>query len=161
MGKSPTSTGIGHGDVDGDGTDDVLIGGSGASSEGSAYVFLAAHGMFTTEDAAMRFAGVSVAESLGTDLRAGDLDGDGAGELVLGAYGASGYAGAVYLFRGPAPGVYGPSDADVALLGSGRETAGASVQLGDVDADGRLELLIGAPAAAGAGAGALYVFGGL
>lgn len=152
-------TGIGHGDVDGDGTDDVLVGGSGASTEGSAYVFLASDGEYTIDDAALRFAGVSVAESLGTDLRAGDLDGDGAGDLVLGAYGASAYDGAVYLFRGPAPGVYGPGDADVALLGSGRETAGNSVQLGDLDADGRLELLVGAPAASGAGA--LYVFGGL
>jgi hypothetical protein len=152
-------TGIGHGDVNGDGTDDVLLGGSGSGTAGSAYVFLTPGGMLTTADADLSFAGVSVAESLGTDLRAGDLDGDGAGDLLLGAYGAAAYDGAVYLFRGPAPGSYGPADADVVLRGRGRETAGVSVQLGDLDADGTLEALVGAPAYAGAGA--VYVFGGL
>jgi hypothetical protein len=151
-------SGIGYGDVDGDGRDDVLVGGTGSSSAGSAYVFLTPGGTLTTADAELSFFGDTLAQSFGTDLRAEDLDGDGLGDLLIGAYGDSGYAGAAYLYRGPAPGTYGPPDADVRLLGSGRETAGAPVQFGDLDADGQLEVLVGAPASDSAGA--VYVWAG-
>ena len=161
LGTSPNDyvgTGLGYGDVDGDGVDDVLLGGVGSGTAGSAYVFLAPGGTLTTADAELSFAGDAVAESLGTDLRGGDLDGDGLGEVLLGAYGAERFGGAVYVYRGPAPGTYGPSDADVRLLGTGGENAGVSVQIGDLDADGAPEVFVGASAYAGKGG--VYTFTG-
>jgi hypothetical protein len=143
-------SGIGYGDVDGQ--DDVLLGSLGTATAGAAYVFLTPGGELTTADAELSFFGTMRAEGLGMDLHAADIEGDGSGDLLIGAYGANTYAEAAYLYRAPSAGTYGPSDADVRLLGSGADSVGVSVQFGDLDADGVLDALLGGSGYATGGA---------
>src|SRR5690606_30338866 len=92
-----------------------------------------------------------------------DADGDGRGDLLVGAYQEEGagqsYAGRAYVFSG-ATGVLlhalvSPNPAFGRLFGS--SVAGVP----DVDGDGRGDLLVGEPGALGAGlVGRAYVFSG-
>jgi len=88
----------------------------------------------------------------------GDLDGDGYGDLAVGAPGYSGGAGAVYLYRGSSTGL--GTTAATLLQGSGTDNYGASVAgAGDFNGDGYGDLLTGAPGYGG-GIGVAYVYGG-
>jgi hypothetical protein len=93
-------------------------------------------------------------DRLGAALAAGDFNGDGYRELVLGAPGT----GRVYIING-GPSLSGTRDlgatsADATITGSG---IGSEIVTGELNADGRYELALGAPTANG-NAGAVYVF---
>lgn len=89
----------------------------------------------------------------------GDVDGDGVTDLALGtplADPGATDAGEVHLFSGAtnlplSPGVLVGTPAASARFGA------AIASLGDINGDGRAEIVIGAPGAA-AGAGAVYIF---
>ncbi|MBN8613826.1 MAG: VCBS repeat-containing protein [Deltaproteobacteria bacterium] len=148
------------GDVDADGYADLLV---GARSASRAYLY------------AGGASGVSVAptttfsrpgEDLGSDLAyAGDLDGDGFSDVVIGAEGAArgttSYDGVAYVHHG-APGglsvtptitLVNPVTSRNARFGSGVFT------LGDVDGDGFDDLVVSSANAYGA-SGVVYVFAG-
>lgn len=100
---------------------------------------------------------------------AGDVDGDGCDDLLIGAAGndvGATNAGMVYLFYGdPAlSGTYGPADADARFRGLvADEFLGTSVSgAGDLDADGYADFLLAAPQAdaTGTDAGAVFVWYG-
>jgi hypothetical protein len=145
------------GDVNGDGEDDLLIGAPLGGSQGAGRVYLL-HGsdwsgttdLLTEADAEFRgrswdYAGTSVAG-------AGDVNGDGYADILIGApayfYGTNDKPGRVYLLYGPVEGVIEADDADAELIGeSDNDRTGTSVAgPGDVDGDGLDDLLIGAPA---------------
>ena len=150
------------GDVNGDGYDDLLIGApynnDEAQDAGKVYLVLGgqnvwgpdldleyADGSFLGEDW-YNYAGHSVAI-------AGDVDGDGHDDILIGAYGnddADYDAGKAYLVLGhaaPWATDVGLAGADASFLGedwydyAGYEVAGA----GDVDGDGLDDFLIGSP----------------
>lgn len=139
-------------DIDGDGGDDLVL----ASSADNAGVWVLAgtatgYGVDATSSATVRIdAGSST--SFGASISAGDLNGDGAAELVVGAPDYAS-AGAVFVFTGPLSlGTLGTSSASAIVEPSSSGSRfGASVAvLGDVDEDGFGDLVIGADEAAGA-----------
>ncbi len=142
----------GAGDVDGDGTPDVLVAGHGsAAAEGSAYILLGRSGLASQSlaDADTVLTGVAGSDFAGYPSRsAGDLNGDGLGDLAFGAYGAGPeYEGAVYVFFGSGALPSGSfSSADLVIEGVvTSDNFGLSVAgTGDTDGDGLDDLLIGA-----------------
>ena len=164
------------GDLDGDGVEDLAVGAPLATISGGAANTGAVRILFMTRDGAVKSTteiggtlGLASFDGFGASIaNIGDQDGDGVVDLAVGAPSDNTGGtdrGAVYLFRlnangtlkgfdKLASGVSGmPSLANVANFG--RSVA----SLGDIDADGRVELAIGSNLYSGAGTnrGAVYV----
>jgi len=102
----------------------------------------------------------------GTSLAAGDLDGDGYDDLVVGQPGTAGgsFAGRVVIYwGGPTPTVIDEARSLVLSAGEADDGFGEAVAVvGDIERDGYVDLVIGAPRAAGPGGrpGRVYVHHG-
>jgi hypothetical protein len=87
-------------------------------------------------------------DNLGLDVLLADMDGDGHLDLVLGAPGTSDdgdSAGVVAVLPGPVTVPVNLNDAPTRLAGDqGGERVGSAVSAGDVNADGHVDLFIGA-----------------
>lgn len=151
-------------DLDGDGVRDVVTTAIAFDGyTGRVYIYLSGSGpddvpdLVLTGEAQQDFFGYPVA-------RAGDVNGDGFGDLVVGAplNDAGGVdAGRAYLYLGgPVP----DDTPDVVMTGfeAGSQFGLGAGAAGDVDGDGFDDLLVGAPSsdAGGANAGRAYLFRG-
>ena len=169
------------GDVNGDGFADLLIGagGNGGGDEGAAYVVFGKAGGFLANlnlstlngTTGFKLIGANVGDQAGAVNGAGDVNGDGFADLIVGAQKADPNglsSGASYMVFGKASG-FGVSLALSSLNGANGfkisgalagDSAGQSVsRAGDVNGDGFADLFIGALAAGpnGALSGASYV----
>ncbi|MCB9699021.1 MAG: FG-GAP repeat protein, partial [Alphaproteobacteria bacterium] len=148
----------GAGDVNGDGYDDVLVHSipNGNSAGTLSLYYGSAQGLGTV--AAWTAVGTSNGEWFGEVMdAAGDLDGDGFGDFVVGTASGNGSLGAAHVYFGSAAGPSVATTLSGDQLGAG---FGASVAgIGDVDGDGFDDLAIGAPDQDG-GRGALVVHRG-
>ena len=139
------------GDVNADGYADVLIGApgytNGSTGEGAVYVYLGASTGLATTAAWTAEANV-ISAALGTAVgSAGDVNGDGYGDIIVGA---DGYAngntgeGAAFVYLGSASGV----GASAAWTAEGNQTgAGLGTAVGaagDVNGDGYADIVVGA-----------------
>ena len=180
----------GIGDVNSDGIEDVLIGAlqadpGGRTSAGTAYVLYGKTGGYTGIDlgaltTAQGFSirGFAALDFLGTSVSAaGDVNGDGRADFIIGAPKANGPAGldagAAYVIFGQATGGFA-GGIDVTSLngtngfvirgGAATDSLGFSVSAaGDVNGDGRADIIVGARDADPAGlsgAGKSYVLFG-
>ncbi len=159
-------------DISGDGIDDLAISAyksNGASDYGTVYVVygdasLTGAALTTAADATLDGPAVSAAQ-LGRSVDfAGDITGDGMGDLVVGADGDSNgtvASGAAYVFAGPVVSAATTSAAITLMGGASGDFFGRSVAGGgDFDGDGNDDLGVGATSAdvpaSGAGAAALW-----
>ena len=146
---------VGPGDVNGDGVVDLWSGGWGwgeMENQGAAWLV---HGPITAsgkmEDlASWRLTGLAPYDSLGWRVAAGDLNGDGVAELVASAPGAEVDDGSVYVVDGMNQGDLSADEALV-ILGGSNETLGQAIELVDLDGDGHIDMLLGAPGAGDTG----------
>ncbi len=160
----------GLGDVDGDGFDDVAVGAwghdAGAVGAGAVHVVYGpVAGDIDLAQADVTLLGASRGDHMGTAVvAAGDLDGDGRADILVGAEdedSGGDNAGAAYLFRGAPIDGTTADEADLILVGAGKDhRAGASLAVaGDLDGDGETDLVVGAPGASvnGSASGAAYL----
>jgi hypothetical protein len=161
------------GDIDGDGTPDLLIGScgedTGGSNAGAAYLLLGPiTGSQSLSAAAATFEGERTSDLAASALAGGgDVNGDGYDDLVIGAYAedsGGNASGSAYLVYGPYTGTLDLAYADAQLVGeAAQDFAGRAVAVaGDTDADGFDDLLVGASGndGNGTGAGAAYLVRG-
>ncbi|MCP4807195.1 MAG: hypothetical protein GY913_26280 [Proteobacteria bacterium] len=141
-------------DLDGDGTDELIGGaygnddnGSGAGQVAVWYGVTSSGSAADTADALI--SGESSSSSLGYAVaNAGDIDGDGTDDLLLGAYAKGSYAGSAYLVYGSASALTDASVGDVGVEYFGAGTSdylGYGVAgLGDINDDGFADFALGA-----------------
>jgi Ca2+-binding RTX toxin-like protein len=177
---------VGSGDINGDGTSDIVIGARGVTTSGfalggAAYVlFGTSAGPFPANfniaslNGTNGFAitGNAIHGQAGFSVTTGDVNGDGLADVIVGAPFASHASGQIYVVFGH-KGAFAPSISAAALNGTngfvidgapaGSE-ASYSLTTGDVNGDGRADIIIGAVNASPDGqaaAGSTYVvFGG-
>jgi len=169
------------GDVNNDGYADIIIGAIGypagdpllGAQEGAAFVFLGNPGGIVATDpiqANTSFQGTALAEWVGRVVsNAGDFDGDGFDDVIISARvypGSLNNEGISYVFRGGVNGIVGASLGDAyARITSNRLNAelgfGAS-SAGDIDFDGRSDIIVGVTGYANGEAleGAAFVYFG-
>ena len=141
-------SGVGLGDVNGDGSADVAIESPRAGAGGVVFIDLgplAGGDSVAFVDLAVR--GGSTSYSFGLAASVGDLDGDGSDDLAVGDYSdtsAGEDAGAVWVFTGLQAGTYDTDDAAGSWVGGPSDELASVVGVGDTDGDGAREVLAGA-----------------
>jgi hypothetical protein len=131
-------------DVNGDGYADVIVGAPTVSTNtGRVYVYLgSATGVSTVPtttltgpDSINGYFGCSVAS-------AGDVNGDGYADVIVGAYAANSNTGRAYLYLGSATGI--STSPTQTITGFGGSFGYAVASAGDVNGDGYADVVIGA-----------------
>jgi hypothetical protein len=172
------------GDINGDGQDDIIITAKGVDvdsrlSVGAAYVFFGSQSLtskLTAADADITVLGVDDNDALGEAVGSGDLNGDGIFDFVLTSSTASGpdnereVSGEAHVIFGSAS-----IEGEIDLASSGPDATIYGVDIGDLfasslvvadlNADGRVDIMLGAPFASGVGnardlAGEVYAISG-
>ncbi|MBK7445963.1 MAG: FG-GAP repeat protein [Ignavibacteria bacterium] len=153
------------GDVNGDGFNDIIVGApynnAGGSAAGRSYIYFGGTILNNTADVvltgkvASEFFGISVSS-------AGDVNGDGYSDVIVGAYGNNtlgSFTGRVYVYFG---GINVDTVADVIMTGAASgDQFGISVSsAGDVNGDGYSDVIVGADFndSAGATSGRAYIY---
>ncbi len=170
----------GAGDINGDGFSDIIVGDSlrdqNGVNSGESYVVYGHAGTFNSPisaaNADIRIVGPGASSFAGTSVSgAGDFNGDGYGDLLVGVPATATSSGSAYIVFGKPGGFSAPVDlstldgkAGFQLHGLNiGDAAGSSVSsAGDVNGDGFDDLLIGAPQASHGvtNAGESYVYFG-
>jgi hypothetical protein len=142
----------GIGDVNGDGYDDVIVGASeftdGHSNEGAAFVYHGSHGGLSTSPDWQYQSDVIGARFGYTVAGAGDINGDGFVDVIVGApwyTGEKSQSGAVYLFFGSEEGLSPQPDWIYVGEQANAQVGYAVSAAGDINADGYADILVGAP----------------
>lgn len=157
---------IAGGDINGDGYSDVVVGSTyynpGGWERGALYIYHgSATGISTT--ATLGIEG-SAGSWLGNSVRLGDVNGDGYSDVIAGAFmygNGQGEEGAIEVYHGSATGITSLTTRIESNVESVR--FGYAVGVGDFNADGYSDVIVGAPELANGGLtteGAVYAYYG-
>jgi YDG domain/FG-GAP repeat/RTX calcium-binding nonapeptide repeat (4 copies) len=150
------------GDINGDGYEDIILGAhqadpSALNNAGASYIIFGSASPIATINLAsanIKILGAAAGNLTGQSVSgAGDVNGDGYDDFIVGAPGESSSAGKSYVFFGsPLPAAtidLATTPANITILGAAAgEMSGVSVSsAGDVDGDGYGDLLVGADTA--------------
>lgn len=145
------------GDVNGDGYADLVVGAPLSSGTGRAYLYLGSAGGLSTTPA-LTWSGTAGSEFGFAVATAGDTDADGSAEVLVGSPGTD----QVFVFQGEHNQL--PATAMVTLASpiAGARFGAAISTAGDVNGDGRSDVIIGAPQFSNgqAGEGAVFIYHG-
>lgn len=133
------------GDVNGDGFADLVIGAPTSLSTGRAHVYLgSAGGIGTTPTTTLPgLDGGGLGHSVAS---AGDINGDGYADIVVGAPAVTSYTGRAYVYLGSASGTSTMPATTLSGPDGVNGSFGYSVtSAGDVSGDGYADLIVGAP----------------
>ena len=152
------------GDVNGDGCSDLIVGAPLLNQQGEILVYNGAAGtginaaLFTS----IPFPGVGQASFGASVSTAGDIDGDGYSEVMIGSPVPmlSAASGSVYVIAGSSTGITGTSMQVLTPQAATQLNFGSSVPFaGDINGDGHPDAVIGSPAMpSGSGAAFVYVW---
>ena len=151
-------------DLTNDGVEDLILSATfaddsaGQEKVGAVYVVIGGEGLVDQDLAGTQAIalGTDAGDQLGHSAAAGDVDGDGTIDLILGAVSADGpgnirdLAGEVIVFLQPGAYVNGRSGEPQTVViygGESGQRVGRSVGAGDLDGDGLADLLLAAPGA--------------
>ena len=160
---------VGAGDFDHDGFMDIAVGARGdvvgqGMSKGMAYIYRgSATGIATTPSMVLQ--GDQAKSEYGRTMTAGDINGDGYADLIVGAHGtnegAGTHQGKIFIYFGSSKGISAtPSQT---LIGEhGGDEFGRTFDVVDMDGDGIKDLLVGASGHTGqlTSQGKIYIYRG-
>nr|WP_295935053.1 FG-GAP-like repeat-containing protein [uncultured Dyadobacter sp.] len=134
----------GAGDINGDGYDDVLVSGlDNSTATGSVYLFLGGSlGLSQTPATTLTgnansFFGCSISG-------AGDINGDGFGDIVIGDYQYDSGRGAAFVYLGDASGIFAIPSTTLTGFSTYGSFGSSVASAGDENADGYADIVIGA-----------------
>jgi hypothetical protein len=156
-------------DYDGDGDLELAVGAPNNVKGGSVYVFPMSGKIgsaYASSAASYQIDGMAASDNTGATLaNAGDTDGDGRDDLLIGASGndrGGSNAGAVWLVVGGSSGTLDPDTATMFVGEVASDQLSAAAGAGDVDGDGYDDVLLASPTNSNtaSGAGAVYLWRG-
>lgn len=153
----------GAGDVNGDGFSDVIIGAwgtpVGGTNKGQAYLYLG-NGTGLPGTPSTTLSGLNTNDEFGYNVStAGDVNGDGYSDVIIGAIGVSAGKGAAYLYLGAGSGLSSTISATLNGVSTGDQFGISVTCAGDINGDGFSDVLVGAEVVS-TSTGAAYLFQG-
>ena len=133
------------GDFNANGKTDLAVGASEYNSnQGRAYIFNN-DGTWPTDAASADniITGEAVSNTFGVSMTAGDLNGNGKTDLVVGADTYNGGQGRVYVFENDGTYPAGAAGADAIFTGQVGDAFGVAVAVSDLNADNKIDLAVG------------------
>ncbi|MBL0272634.1 MAG: FG-GAP repeat protein [Chitinophagaceae bacterium] len=146
------------GDINGDGFSDVIVGARGVStSTGAAYIFLGSNtGLSASPSTTLN--GITINNFFGFSVAtAGDINGDGYSDLVVGADGVSSNTGAAYTYHGGPDGLTVSASITRTGISTGDYFGVSVASAGDINGDGFSDVIVGSEKVS-TNTGAAYIF---